>query len=342
MAPGRSCSFSCAWFCVQLPLMLIWRDGLRNFPLYTVGPELPDLTTRLRRTPSRSLSSNEREAFKRDGVVLLPKVITDKRIFPHFEGFPSSDWRRTHGGAMRALVWQGPLAGIAASALGVESVRVFEASVWCVPLNLPFKIGSVGNWHQDYTEDEDGKMIPIVTTWLSLSSKARALEFALGSHKHSVVKHCARTHEWQIWYMPDDCVRQVYHNRTQAYIFDPGDVVVFQGQVLHQGINQGEHRVGIAIRWVAANAQYSARLYQSNTFVESVRHMPQECSRFSGPLFPLVYPRENTTPGAEQNWPVAPTLFDYLVIWKAAVNFSHGNHRSLPLCSHTWDSGADL
>lgn len=330
-------SFARAFICVQVPLAAIWsNDGLPERPIYDYKPAPSFLVKRLKAVPRRLLSESEREAFKRDGVVVVRDVIQDMRVLDHFDNF-ETDWRKSHSGRMFALLRDGPLGALAASALGVSEVRVLEASIWMQPMRLPFGLGSIGNWHQDYAGD-DGQQLPIVTTWLSLSEDARALAFALGSHKRVATQFCTSPHPWQIWNLPDDCVQQAYNGSIQDVVFNMGDVVLFQGQILHQGVNRGEPRAAIAVRWVAARAQFTARNFHSNDLVWYGRYLPRECGTFDSPVFPMLYPAENFT----DVWPVIPTTRDVLFLAKYAEAYNWGWHRSYPKCKETWDHGADL
>jgi len=164
------------------------------------------------------------------------------------------------------------------------------------------------------------------------------LEFAIGSHKRLATQFCTSNHPWQIWFLPDECVRQAYNDSFEAFTFNIGDVVLFHGNILHQGLNEGEKRVGIAVRWVAANAQFTARNFYSNDLLLSARHFPEECASFNSSAFPVIYPPEVSL----DDWPLVPKLYDFLALAKFSEDYQWGVHRSMPKCNKTWDHGADL
>lgn len=267
------------------------------------GHKLPVLAPasfreRLSKEPERLLNKAEKEIYERDGVLVLREVISKDVLDFFLEAKHRVHW--WYGEAAKDLLEVSTLAALAASALDVPSVRLFDMTFFTMP-------GSPLHWHTDLKETP-GRLLPHMNTWLALTDGPNALEFILRSHYHW--KHnCSTAFPRQNYGPSNDCIAEYHNNLTKqlgfeahkGFDFKPGDVALFQGQIWHRGVPSGtEVRHGVVFRFVPSDATWERSQYQTWNHHPHHHLKPADCEEFSGPLFPIVYPRERST----LKWPL--------------------------------------
>lgn len=160
------------------------------------------------------LSSEQIEAYQRDGYLILPELFTSAEVAllrvesDRLEGVRAEAVRREHNGRLRSVLRvhasDGPTASPGFRALSlaprlVQPARELTGSaelyIWHTKLNLkPAFEGGIYAWHQDYgTWQRDGAPAPrMVTAMVMLDDAAEisgALYFIPGSHRLGHIRH---------------------------------------------------------------------------------------------------------------------------------------------------------
>ncbi len=163
-----------------------------------------------------------------------------------------------------AFVREGPLGAVAGALMGARAVTFFVDQMFAK------EPGTEGltHWHQDqpYMAVEGWQFC---SSWLPLDPVTRetTLEFVRGSHRWGFYAPLdsyvdgSRHPGYGYARVPDIEARRAAHD-IAAWELSPGDVLVFQGKILHQGRNNPTRdlrRRALVHRWLGDDARYIQR-----------------------------------------------------------------------------------
>jgi ectoine hydroxylase-related dioxygenase (phytanoyl-CoA dioxygenase family) len=276
------------------------------------------------------LASEQRESFRRDGVVCLRGALDARalelaqRAYEWSLANPSPSANSYSGGGgrfyqdlanrkaqpvYRELVHDSPAADLAAALFGAPDV-------WFMYEQVFLKEGGDTRrtpWHQDssYLPIEGAQ---IVVLWISFDSVPResALEFVRASHRGPLYDGSR--------FDPGDDTAPLYGDGSLprlpdieaerekweilGYGVEPGDVVAFHPALLHGGAatRAGQQRRTLSLRFFGADAVYAQRPLQTSTAIPEARAtsvfqlLPGRLAvgePFRHSEFPKVRPRPN-------------------------------------------------
>jgi len=276
-------------------------------------PEPRGLSRALLQVPDRTLNESELEHLRRDGVVLLQGVVPDKRLLA---GLAAQIWKHADmrfeetfinqktwlfNGAVRTLLRDGPLEGIAHSAYNLtreQNVYAGEAPVWGWPRR---KTQLANSWHADARASKD----QTVTIWLLLVDASHSLEFILGSHntRDAMEEQCAyQVPGGKLGFKSFNttCLDNFTSNLPNKGHFRPyieaGDAFVFNGNVLHRGIRQTYDRLAISIRFLPLDPELQTPSMGTPVLV------PRGSASFDGAPWAVLPGTPNATPWLPVQW----------------------------------------
>ncbi len=238
----------------------------------------------------RSLTDDEIEAFRRDGVVHIPGAFPADLV-PRAIAAVDDELRHRYGDGVRAstgmtrrlyrdneefrcFAFESGLAGLAAQATGSETIRLYFEQVFVKDPGA----ADVFHWHQD------NPFWPIsgtqvCSTWVALtgaSVESSALEFVRGSHAWGITyrPYFGGPTEVEkldrIWpnfgsyvaSFPDEVeVFEDHPERFDVIGFDvePGDALLFDYRIVHRSRGNGSphRRVAVSWRWLGDDARWS-------------------------------------------------------------------------------------
>jgi hypothetical protein len=231
-------------------------ERLRGMPAFDDLAEMPldSEVPRLDRTfVDESKLTPEQLAWRRDGLVILPKAIPDKIInaycktregrLPHTLGFPTS-YAYLSVPQIRDICLHGPVGRVMESLLGVKMAVHFDLTQW---------ISTERQWHQD-----DYLNPPEINSWYmavwfaldDIAADSGPFQYAPGSHRWPVI----RGHKVRAIMRPEEAnspqwpgfsekiVTPVYEKKladsglpTKYFLAKKGDVLIWHGRLLHRG-----------------------------------------------------------------------------------------------------------
>ncbi|MCZ6721350.1 MAG: phytanoyl-CoA dioxygenase family protein [Proteobacteria bacterium] len=258
------------------------------------------------------------ESYDRDGAVCLRGVIAPHWIEllrqgverdldepgPHVEiytkdgdpGLFFNDFHLwLHNPEMKAFAFEGPCAEIAAKLMRSKYINLFYDQLF---VKEPGTEG-LTHWHQDqpYTAIDGSKLC---SNWIPLDpiTEETTVEFVRSSHR------------WGRWFAPVDSLKNGTRYESEAFErcpdierhredyeivsweLEPGDCVVFQGLIVHQGRNnptEATRRRIVAHRWLGDDTTYAVREPASE--FPKIDPQMRHGQPFKGsPHFPLAWP----------------------------------------------------
>jgi ectoine hydroxylase-related dioxygenase (phytanoyl-CoA dioxygenase family) len=262
------------------------------------------------------VSSAEREAFERDGVVVLRSGLAPQwlellaRGVDHNHDHPSrwafgfsqagslegfwSDYGTWQGvDEYRRVVFESDLARAAGALMGSRTVRFFHEHV------LVKEPGTTQRtpWHHDqpyYCVDGDQN----VSMWIPLDPvpEAAGLRFIAGSHRwarwfvpRTFAEHESYTSAGEGFELVPDLDAELDRQRVLQFRLDPGDVLCFHFRTLHDAPGteaMSGRRRAVSLRWIGDDATFALRPWEHSPPYE------QGSLEVGGPLaddrFPLV------------------------------------------------------
>jgi ectoine hydroxylase-related dioxygenase (phytanoyl-CoA dioxygenase family) len=278
-----------------------------------------------------AVSSAERAAFLRDGVVCLraalgaPTLELARRAYEWSLAHPSPSASSYAGGGgrfvqdlanraaqpvYRELVHDSPAADLAAALWGAPDV-------WFMYEQVFLKEGGDTRrtpWHQDSSYlPIEGEQLAVL--WISFDAVSResALEFVRGSQRGPLYDGSR--------FDPQDDTAPVYGDGSLprlphiekerekwdivGYAVEPGDVVAFHPALLHGGAatRAGQRRRTLSLRFFGADAVYARRPFQTTSAIPEAKAtsvfqlLPGRLAvgaPFRHPEFPKVRPRSAT------------------------------------------------
>lgn len=240
---------------------------------------------------SYATSTEQQEAFERDGAILLPGVVGEDWLDrlraaierdiadpgPHYHGYQSEPDKGAFHGNMR--LWEadadfrdyclnGPLPELAATMLNSDRVNLLYDQLFVKEPGA----SNPTRWHNDQPYWPVAGW-PVMSFWLALDPVTRdsgAVEFVRGSHK------------WDRWFQPEtfakgansgyeknekyEPIPDIDGNRDQYdfVIWDmaPGDVIAFHAMAVHGSsgnLRQDRRRRGYTVRYTGVGATYDPR-----------------------------------------------------------------------------------
>jgi ectoine hydroxylase-related dioxygenase (phytanoyl-CoA dioxygenase family) len=258
----------------------------------------------------------EREAFTRDGVVVLRQALDPEWIellargVDHSHDHPSrwafgfsrqgeidgfwsdyGSWQEVD--EYRQVVYRSGLADVAGALMGSPTVRFFHEHV------LVKEPGTTQRtpWHHDqpyYCVDGDQN----VSMWIPLDAvpQGAGLRFIAGSHRwgrwfvpRTFAEHAAYTPAVGRFELVPDLDGELDRHRVLQFATAPGDVLCFHFRTLHDAPgteSMGGRRRAVSLRWLGDDATFALRPWEHSPPYERRQLAP------GGPLdddrFPLV------------------------------------------------------
>ncbi|NKB42859.1 MAG: hypothetical protein GKS03_01145 [Alphaproteobacteria bacterium] len=275
-----------------------------------------------------SATSEQRDAFNRDGVLCLRGVIDPKLIAVLAEGidsclerpgpkgrnfnavespgrFAGDVFMWTFDDAMRQFLLDSPLAEIAASFMGSDTAVHMLDQMFVKEPHTP----SRSPWHQDQTYMyADGEQL--ISIWVAadpVTIESGAVEWIKGSHRSGKL-YQATGFDPNITYETDDydVLPDIESNRDQhdivAYETEPGDIVINHLRTLHAAPGNGtdQRRRAVAYRFTGDDAYYAIRKKGSQPIVDPglAQGAPMPCD-----VFPKLWPAPVEAPSLHVDRP---------------------------------------
>jgi ectoine hydroxylase-related dioxygenase (phytanoyl-CoA dioxygenase family) len=199
----------------------------------------------------------------------------------------------------RRFILDSPAAGVVARLMSSERVNFFYDQM------LVKEAGSESAtpWHQDQPYWAiSGKQVSSI--WMPVDSVGKdiCLEFVAGSHlwgKEFNPKHFSDQSPYEGTGLP--AMPNIESNRENFTILswelEPGDCIVFQAMMVHgaaANTSSASRRRVLSTRWAGDDARYCVRPGETAipTFETDLKHG----EKFTGPLFPEVWPGSNRAP----------------------------------------------
>jgi len=279
----------------------------------------------LRASPRRRLSASEREAFRRDGAVLIKGLLPDRNITQHLsdvlgdvKASPANDWWIND--VLHSLIKHGPMAELSASALDVPEVTIWNLQLeprpgkaertW--PLReKPWYDDMYGHpGDQGAHEDTDqlvghlhkaGHFVkPMASIYLALTDLPHGLELLKGSHVANQRHGCRRHMQGPVEFKA--CMDRLERDCHGVAWWDlaPGDVIVFYGSLLHWSVLQEKPRKALSVRYVPADMMYTGFVQHYGL----ASYVNWKCGPIGGcPAYPIFYSNDSSRM-KEQPWPL--------------------------------------
>jgi len=242
------------------------------------------MTLELPSVPLRAITSEEIEAYRRDGVVCLRGVFPGAWIEfmrdaveiamtqpgPHAEEYEKNGGGRFFGDldiarrheAFKSFVLNSPAAEIAGSVMHSDRVNFFYDQL----LVKEPGTGAATPWHQDQPYwAVSGQQVASI--WLPFDpvEKSAAVEYVRGSHEWPEYSpyHFSDGSAYAdtgLPMLPDiDADRSGYD--IVSFAMEPGDCLVFQAMIVHgaPANRTGNRRRALATRWTGDDARYHVR-----------------------------------------------------------------------------------
>mmetsp|Transcript_43798 Transcript_43798/g.88312 ORF Transcript_43798/g.88312 Transcript_43798/m.88312 type:complete len:377 (+) Transcript_43798:67-1197(+) len=239
--------------------------------LRLMEPAPAGLSERLLALPRVVATAEQKAVLRRDGAVMIPKVINDRQLLSELK--PVLAKHKIHGadlppiwhmnGAIRVLLRDSPLVGVASSVFDGEPIMTVDSQVW---IKAPGAFGSgrknnTGDVHSDDYPVKPPDHTNLISMWLAITDAPMSMGFYNGSHRHGpeIQQKCNRAKdkgprfEYELTrpcldeFTPDPAYEfgsPVYFNLSA----EAGDVILFNGSTYHAGITQGSERVAYAVR----------------------------------------------------------------------------------------------
>lgn len=282
------------------------REGLYPAPKWF--PEL------LRGLPRTGLTSEQREALQRDGVIVVRGVLQEPTVLHALKStWQTGDWRVKIGdwsfnGVYRSLVRDGPLGALAASALNASAVRIVSSDVFdnqggypggFVPSGPP-----QGGLHLDL-DSTVGYLLPLLTVWLALTDSDRPVEFLRESHRTNLKHDCPYGPHLDLNHSCISKLLEEAGGERQRLGWDvkAGDALIFFSQLYHRTVLQEKPRTAVSLRFVDSEQRMDFHDDYVSFRLPYMRK-PRWCAPLgSSILFPVVHPPEKSTVD-EAPWPI--------------------------------------
>lgn len=277
--------------------------------------------------PTRSLTPDQLEAYRRDGVVCVRALYSPDcvahlakaldQIFQagsfEFPGigatFKSDAFSWLTNDAIRDFVLNGPTACIAQQAMESKKVNFFYDQIFIKQALTP----DPTPWHHDATfwplEGND-----IVSLWTSVdpvNAESSALEFVAGSHLWDkrwkpVGAGGVVVSSEDLEYLPDiNADREKYN--IVSWDLEPGDALLFHARTVHGSRGNrspNQARRAITTRWCGDDVVFRP-IEGQMPIVWAHGLKPGE--HLGGPIFPQILPTiDNTAIAARMDGPVLP------------------------------------
>jgi len=232
--------------------------------------------------------AGERQAYARDGVIVLRQALDARRLAeaedawawslehpgPLASRIPSASGATFYQDLYNPAVLDGYEAMLRASPLPAVIAGVWHASdVWFMYEQVFLKEGGEARrtpWHQDSSYLSVGGE-DLAVAWITFESlsAAQSLEFVRGSHRgvlyngsrFTLGDDTAPLHPGEILpRLPDiEAARGAFD--IVSFAVEPGDVVLFHPRMLHGGAptHEGQRRRTLTLRFFGPDAVYEAR-----------------------------------------------------------------------------------
>lgn len=291
----------------------------------------PDwLAPALEALPRRRLSPGEREALRRDGAILVRGLLAEPRVLGHMaevlgwkKGMYYNNW--WWNGVVHSVIKYSPLAELAASALDVPEVTIWNAQLeprgskhdrtWPLP-EKPWYDRSYGDPRdQSVHEDTDaylghlhkaGHFVkPQASFFIAITDLPRGLEFLAGSHVANQKHRCRRANDHEDFSVCMDRLERDC-NGSLGWDLKAGDAILFYGSTFHWTVFQENPRQAISIRYVPADMMFTG------FYVDPLAsHVNWKCGPIGGsPANPILF-SENRSRMKDQPWPLFPKNKDF-------------------------------
>lgn len=261
-------------------------------------------------TPARSLTSDEIQDFRRDGVVCLRGLYTPEwvarietaleaareRPAPPVPGvsatFRSDAFTWHFDDAVRDFVLYGPSAHVAQQVFGSSRVNLFYDQVFIKEALTP----DPTPWHHDasFWPIEGDQIASLWTSVDAVDAESSALEFIVGSHRWDKLWKPVGVGGTVMSNEPLDELPDIDARRGEyeilSWALEPGDALLFHARTVHgaQG-NKSPHtsRRAITTRWCGDDVVYRPRAQEMPI---PWSHGLQPGDPLNGPVFPQVLP----------------------------------------------------
>jgi len=263
----------------------------------------------------RAISSEEREAFHRDGVICLrglysghwveqiaealeeicaiPSPINEKTGSLTSDGFRSDAFTWMTNDRVRDFVLQGPSAEVVQRVFGSESIRFFYDQIFVKRRLTP----DPTPWHQDATFWPI-KGQQVASLWTSVDpvdARTSALEFVGGSHLwpqrfEAVAPGGLVLSDDKELEAPPDIEADRSKYNILSWELEPGDALLFHALTLHGSRGNQSPRLqrrAITTRWCGDDVAYAPKGRQMPI---AWNHGLAAGDLLSGPVFPRVFP----------------------------------------------------
>lgn len=232
--------------------------------------------------------ASAREAYKRDGVVHLPRALNEDQLAAALTAF---DWSLKHPGPLASKISQRTDALFYQDLANLDCLDAYRpmletsplpelisqlwgtAECWFMYEQVFLKEGGESRrtpWHQDSSYlNVGGDDLAVAWITFDAQSKEDSLEFVLGSHK-GLLYDGSR-------FDPDDDTAPIYSDDQlprlpdiqaerarfpiASWAVEPGDVIVFHPRTLHGGAptHAGSRRRTLTLRFFGRDAVYEKR-----------------------------------------------------------------------------------
>lgn len=261
------------------------------------------------------LTEEEKQTFRRDGVIHVPGAISPEWIDPMLAAVERVTVKGKSFGLtirsyavdeeFRQFTFDTGLAELAAQATDSEQVRVYFDQIFVKKANTG---SQVFDWHQDHPYWPIGGT-QVASTWVALTAataETSSLEFVKGSHLWGKTYRPPGSREMLnglfdgFAEMADEiCDDEIvdFENHPDeyeilGYAVEPGDALLFDYRVLHRSRgNPADHaRVAVSWRWLGDDATWQWRHGKEPVIDPSMTtHQPGDLIT-DDKTFPIAHP----------------------------------------------------
>ncbi len=265
-------------------------------------------------SPIRKLTSEELEAYERDGVIMvkglvdrnwlemieygIKEALDNASMYGRYvsrmtEGYNMDSYLWKHTDNIRDLIYYSPFAHWAQQLMGSKEVRFFYDQMFVKEPG----VDAPTPWHQDLSFwPLSGNQI--CSFWIPIdpvTQENSALQYVKGSHKWSARYRPIPPGDDPIGVDSKLDVAPDIHAEIEKYDhvcweMEPGDVTMFHPLTLHgsSGNKTRKHRRrALALRWVGEDVVYAP---QNTPVPLQYKYDGKKGEKLQGPLFPQILP----------------------------------------------------